>query len=206
MLLMCFFHMIATQLFEINFGCNFLPTAGQKHAVTEFLMLWACEQMRVLIMSLFPYTTVCYHMAGWKCTHITYCSLAQILKILVASNRPESSTKQTTLMSHMQLHDMEFISADTVSGAEYLHTGCRDSPHANTASRLFSFNVNKCDWPRSNECFLDSGKHFCWQLVDIWHPESLVFKLTVTAIHAPLYVVSLYMAIFRDITPQIKRT
>jgi hypothetical protein len=26
------------------------------------------------------------------------------------------------------------------------------------------------------------------------------------AIYAPLYVVSLYMAIFRDVTPQIKRT
>jgi len=31
--------MIAKQLFEINFGCNFLPTAGQKHALTEFWML-----------------------------------------------------------------------------------------------------------------------------------------------------------------------
>jgi hypothetical protein len=46
-------------------------------------------------------------------------------------------------MFHTQLHDMEFISADIVSGVEYLHTGCRDSPHANTVSRLFSFNVNK---------------------------------------------------------------
>jgi len=154
----------------------------------------------------FPYTTICYRTAEWKCTQITYCSLNQILKFLVASNRPESSTKQTTLMFHMQLHDMEFISADNVSGVEYLHTICRDCPHANTASRLFFFNVNKCEWPRSNECFLDSDKHFCWQLVDLWHPESLVFKLAVMAIYAPLYVVSLHMAIFRDVTPRINRT
>lgn len=169
-------------------------------------MLWACEEMCVLMPSFFPYTTICHHMVEWKCTQITYCSLTQILKFLVASNRPESPTKQTTLMFHMQLHDMEFISADTVSGVEYLHTACANSPHANTASRLFSFNVNRCEWPRSNECFLDSDEHFCWQLVDLWHPESLVFKLTVMAIYALLYVVSLYMAIFRGVTPQIKRT
>jgi len=57
-------------------------------------------------------------------------------------------------MFHMQLHDKEFISADTVSGAEYLYTGCRHSPHANTASRLFSFNVNKdlinVSWTQAN--------------------------------------------------------
>jgi len=150
----CFFHMTATQLFEINFVCNFLPTAGHKHALTKFWMLWACEQMCVLMLSFFPYTTFCYHMAEWKCTEITYCSLTQILKFLVASNRSESSTKRTTLMFHMQLHDMEFIPADTVSGAEYLYTGCRHSPHANTASRLFSFNVNKdptnVSWTQTN--------------------------------------------------------
>ena len=41
------------------------------------------------------------------------------------------------LMFHMQLHDMEFISADTVSGVAYVHTVCTDSPHANTVSWSF---------------------------------------------------------------------